>query len=51
MRILLIAIGLWLLANITVYITNLVFSNMITGTIAFIAFIMLCFTWLIKLVK
>jgi hypothetical protein len=51
MRILLITIGLWLLANITVYINNLLFSNMITGTAAFIAFIMLCTTWLIKLVK
>lgn len=51
MRIVLIAIGLWLLANITVFITNLVFSNPYTGTTAFIGFIMLCITWLIKLVK
>jgi hypothetical protein len=47
MRILLIAIGLWLLANLA----GLLFTNMITGTIAFIGFIMLCTTWLIKLVK
>lgn len=51
MRILLTIIGIWLLANIIGLTTDLLFSNPYTGTIAFIGFIGLCFTWLIKLVK